>query len=298
MVKSQRNFDRWQAFEQSTWSYQLFSQYDDQLGVMLTAQQNASKFTYKTLGRNGTKPQDSAESALGTGDRFLNSFNDITHWSNVYGDFANWTHLNAALACASNLETYMVGVIDLAIRSAPASLFGTKHALDGSVLLKYGAPTFDTKDYIISCTKGDWSKRLEALEKIFGPLPLELRHQHASLERLRKLRNNVGHAFGRNIENAQYHGLRELQPMERLSQKSLYSTMRACRKFAKVLDDFLLNEYVGDFEVIRFLSAHHNDVTGGTLGERVMALKKAIGATGQPRGKVYLKGLLTYWDSL
>lgn len=292
------NFQRWKSFEQTTWSFQVFSKYDDQLGMMLTSNANAAKYCYSAMGKAGCSWSDSAEVVLATGDRFLSAFEDLKHWSDTYNDFQNWMRLNAVLASAANLETFIAGVVDTAIQSDPGTLFGASKVIDGSMLLKTNAKGVDQEPHIISCTKGAWPSRISAIERIFGDLPLAAKFEVSKLEKIRRIRNNVGHAFGRDISSAQYHGLREIHSMERISESTAFGATSTCRNFARALDSYLLQNHIGDFEIVRFFHAHHQDNQGAKLGERVASLKKAIGSRAQPRGKAYLRDLISYWDQL
>jgi len=298
MTNSAVTFQRWVNFEKTSWSFQVYSKYDDQLGMMITASNNAAKYCYSSMGKAGSNWSDSAESVLATGDRFLNAFSDLKHWSNTYNDFQNWTRLNAVLASAANLETYIAGVVDTALQSNPGTLFGAQKEIDGSKLLKNGLKGVDRQPHIMACTKGHWSSRISALERIFGPLPSEAKCEVSGLEKIRRVRNNVGHAFGRDISSAQYHGFREVHDMERISESGAFGAMTTCKKFARALDSFLLSNHIGDFEIVRFFHAHHQDNVSRQLGERVVSLKKAIGARSQSRSKSYVKGLISYWDDL
>lgn len=298
MIASVATFHRWQNFEQTTWSFQVFSKYDDQLGMMLTANNNAAKYCYSAMGKAGCSWSDSAERVLATGDRFLTAFEDLKHWSNTYNDFQNWMRLNAVLATAANLETYIAGAIDTALQSDPGTLFGASKGFDGAKLLKTNVKGLDRKPHIISCTRGDWPSRISAMERIFGQLPLAAKSEISNLEKIRHVRNNVGHAFGREISHAQYHGLRKIHAMERITESTAFGATSTCRRFAKALDNHLLLNHIGDFEVVRFFHTHHQDDAGAKMGERIASLKKAIGKLAQPRGKTYLKDLISYWDQL
>lgn len=299
MSTSARSFDRWIPHDETTWSFQVFSRYDDQLGMLGTAHANAMKYTYGALKRQGATWSDDVGVALGTGDRFLNAFSDLKHWSEYYNLFDNWANLSRVLTCCANLETYISGAVELAIRSNPGILFGAPRSIDGAALLKRGGGALDTAPHVTACTKGDWSQRLSALGKLFGPLPTAILDHHAELEDLRTTRNRFGHAFGRDIDEVRDHGARIFRPMERLSRERAHGFEALCRSVARALDRHLLVDTIGDFDAIRFLAKHHADIPEGTLGDRAVALKRAIGQIGaQPRGKLYCRGLITYWDEL
>lgn len=291
-------FNRWVSHDSTTWSHQIFSRYDAQLGMIGTAQNNAKKYVYKSLAKQGAQWTNSAAQALGTGDKFLEAFKDLEHWSENYNLFDNWVNLSRALTCAANLETYIAGVVDLAILSDPGILVGATKAVDGAALLKRSSKV-DTSAYVTSCTKGDWSSRLASLERLFGALPSTVLQLHADLEELRNIRNRFGHAFGRDIAEARDHGARVFRPMETLKIERVYQLESVCRKTARELDRFLLDRHIGDFDAIRFLSRHTEVLKGKNLGDRAISLKSTIGGAGAtPRGKQYCRDLVSYWEAL
>ncbi|MDH7791651.1 hypothetical protein [Ochrobactrum sp. AN78] len=294
-----RSFDRWRPFDETTWSYQIFSRYDDQLGIIGTAHLNAMQFTFKGLKQKGVSWQVSAVNALDTGEKFLASFRTLKDWSDSYNLFDNWVNLNTVMACAANLETYVAAVVDLAIRSDPGLLFGASRSIDGAKLLKHGGASIETSQHVANCTKGDWSARFSALEKILGPLDPKIKCHHAKLEELRNIRNRVGHAFGRDIDNARNHGVRAFHDMESLSRERAYAFTRVCRTVARELDRHVLYRFIGDFETIRFFACYHRDVLNVNVIKRAIALKTALGRIGaQLRSKAHLAGLIEYWDAL
>jgi hypothetical protein len=299
IAKSTKLFNRWAAHDETTWCYQIYLQYDDQLGRINTAHTNAMMYTYANIGKQDVKWEDGAAHVLETGDKFLDSFTDLRHWSDSYNQFDNWVNLNVVLTSAANLETYLASVVDLAIKSNPGVLFRSPRAIDGGFLLKRGTANVDTESSVTACTKNYWSARLAALRRLFGDLPDIITKHHGDLEELRVVRNRVGHAFGRDIDAARDHGARAFHPMETMKREHAHRLGRICQTVARELDRHLLSNYIGDFEIIRFLALHHEDVSNLPLGERAKALKTAVGRIGaQPRGKLYCRGLIEYWDAL
>ncbi len=299
MSKSTQLFERWSAYDETTWSYQIFSQYDDQLGAIGTAHINAMKYTYAKLGSEGAKWEDNVADALQTGDKFLDTLRDLQHWSESYNLFDNSANLARVLTSASNLETYLASIVNLTINSNPGLLFGSPRGIDGAVLLKRQTVPIDTEPHVTACIKGDWSARLAALQRLFGSLPSAVMQHHANLEELRNVRNRFGRAFGRDIDAARDHGACAFHPMEKLTRERAYKLGHVCQIVARELDRYLHLNYVGDCEAIRFFARHHVDTPNRPLGARAKALKTAIGRVGaQPRGKLYCRGLVEYWDAL
>jgi hypothetical protein len=120
------------------------------------------------------------------------------------------------------------------------------------------------------------------------------------LDQLRNVRNDVAHAFGREINAARAHGVLQTMPMQSMKVGRAYRFRSAVWRSAKAIDKFLLNNHIGDFEAVRFYHnlypTLHKHVS---TGQRAIYLKKAIGRYGAiPRGKVYSKGLVEYWEAL
>ncbi|MFD2262725.1 hypothetical protein ACFSM5_07480 [Lacibacterium aquatile] len=300
MVRSTTNFNRWVAHEPSTWSLQIFNRYDSELGIMGTAHQGALEYTYRMLGANGAKWSDNARSAMGVSNQFFNYFKDLKHWSDTYHQFDNWINLSTVLTVASNLETYLAAVVVLAIESDPGVVVGAPKAVDGGTLLKNRSSRIDYQTYVMACTRGDWNSRLAALQRLFSPLPPVIFSRLSDLEAMRQIRNRFGHAFGRDIDAAREHGLREVIPIERVSHERAIRLKATAGRVARELDRHLLANHIGDFEPVRFYARHQwPKEKSVAVGQRAADLKKAVGGTGAvPRGKTYCAGLISYWDTL
>ena len=300
MARSTVEFRRWQAHEPSTWSLQVFNRYDNELGILRTAHIGALEHTYRSLKASGAKWTDNAKIALGSQDRFFDFFKNLRHWSDNYNLFDNWVNLSTVLTVASNLETYMAAVVALAIESDPGVIIGKTRVVDGASLLKGANSKLDVKSQVMSCTRGEWSSRLGAMERLFGPLPSAVPNSQADLEVMQQIRNRFGHAFGRDIDAARDHGLREFIPMETVVRDRAGRIKDAVSRMVKELDKHLLDNHIGDFEPVRFY-ARHQLAKEHTFpfDLRAAALKKSIGKIGAvPRGKLYRRGLIFYWDSL
>ncbi len=116
---------------------------------------------------------------------------------------------------ASNLETYMAAVIAVALESDPGLLLGASRSVDGISLLKHGAPPLKLAERIEGCTRGDWSSRVSHYRRLFSKVPAIMTDKLSDLETIRRLRNRLSHAFGRDIAQARRHGVKTMLPMER-----------------------------------------------------------------------------------
>jgi hypothetical protein len=301
MPTSRRAFDRWHCHEPSTWSFHVYLQYNNELIRIQTAHNLARAKVYSVLGASGAAWEDRAEDRLGRADKFVSLFPTLKGWSEAYNLFENWVNLSSALTAASNLETYMASAISLAIESDPGLLIGARRVIDGAALLKAGLkPTLDIDLHVEACTKGDWSSRISYFIKLFGEAPIGLTAAHSDLEALRRIRNNFGHAFGRDIDEARRNGVKEIIAMERLTRERSNRLKSVATRAAKAIDRFLLERHIGDFEVVRMCAIHlHKEGDSRALRSRARHLKHAIGSVGAvSRGLAYCEGLVEYWDKL
>lgn len=294
-------FNRWASFDEHTWPYRLLMKYDLELMLMWGTHISSAGFTFNCLKKNGANANDSPGQHFKAGvnhDSFIPTLKD---WSDAFNEFDNWVRLTVLLTLASNLETYIAAVVKLAITSDPAVLIGASRAVDGAYVLKHGKPeTILHDDVVIACTKGDWSSRISSIKRTFGECPTGLSDLHGDLEVLRKIRNRFGHAFGRDIDAARKTGALKILPIEKVSRKTTERLRFVTINAAKALDVFLLSKHIGDFEALNFyhelypsLHKHVNQ------GQRAQDFKIFIGRFGaSPRGKIYCKGLVKYWEEL
>jgi hypothetical protein len=299
LAKSTYQFDRWNAQSTKTWAYSVFLKYDLELTRIGAAHYSASKFIFKALGESGAAWHDVPETQFGFSDDERDRYRDIKEWSDLYNEFDNWTNLSSLLTLASNFETYLAAGTRLALSSNPGVLLGLPKSIDGATLLKNGVKEPATsQDIVEACTRGDWGSRLSAFSQSFGRIP-SFESAHADLEFIRQVRNEVGHAFGRDIEQAREHGQVTKIRIRKLNHERLRKLQRSVRSVVRDIDAFLLENHVGEFEVIDFYSKLPREHWQYDIPQRAMLLKKAVGRYGAvPRGKKFCKGLIEYWDSL
>ncbi|WP_200979243.1 hypothetical protein [Echinicola sp. 20G] len=301
MGKSTRHFDRWNTVMKSTWTYQVFHKYNDELNEMLWANKAAMKQTYSNFKTNGANWTDLASDHLIFDvPKGQEAFKDLKNWSDTYNSFSNWTNLNALLALSSNFETYLATVITLAIESDPGILFDSPNSIDGIVLLKNGAQKNMFHDSVIeSITKGDWNARTSAYKKTFGMVPSGLESRVGDLDKIRNLRNKIGHAFGRDIEESRNHEVKETLAMESLSdeqfKKKQYTIMNAVR----AIDQHLLDKHIGEYQTIAFYHRIYDGLRNDIhQSERAVILKKQLGQFGDLSGKEFCKELVSYYEKI
>lgn len=301
MSKSTTTFDRWKPLERATWSFQVFSKYNDELMKLWGSHLSSRAFTYSQLKKVGAEWTDSPSLHFDVSIHPASFCHDMKSWSDAYNTFENWVNLSVVLTIASNLETYIASVVRLALESDPGLLLGTPHAIDGAYVMKHrklGA--LDLRTYIEGCTKGSWSSRLATLQRVFGACPTVLQNMCSDLEKLRIVRNDFAHAFGRNIDEARRTGTLAILPMEKMTRKKTERLRMLVLQGARSLDKVLLSSHIGEFEAVSFYQQLHSTLNQQVnQGQRAANFKKAIGHHGAGlRGKVYCNGLVKYWEAL
>ena len=302
MSKSDRKFQRWVPHDQLTWSYQIFQEYNGVLHQILNTHLASETVVYASLKAQGAKWSDHPSKFINPKGRDLELYRDLKEWSVSYKQFDNWVTLSRILTIASTIETYLASVIELALSSDPGLLFGVSKKIDGATILKHKTRSgFDPTQQITACTKGNWSSRLHAFERIFGECPEPFKNAHSSLEELRNIRNRFGHAFGRDIDLARKRGpVNSFRPMEVVSRERANTLWKNASLAIRAIDTFLLSKHIGDFEAVRFYHELLPEMKKHTpkTAPRIF-LKKSIGSAGaRPRGKIYCDGLIAYWDAL
>lgn len=306
MSASNVKFERWASREPSTWVFTVFQKYNVELSRMFIAHIASSEYQYRTLGLVAKWEDPVTRHFHFQDETQQHTFDDIQAWSKAFNDFDNWVNLNTVMAMSSNLETYMSTVIKLALESDVGVLFGASKRIDGMAIAKHGkAQAFNFEDKLMSCTRGDWSARLRAYESIFGCSPALLNKNIGPLEKLRKLRNDVGHAFGRDIESSRSHDAVDIHPMKKLKRDKTIGYQKLIYGIAKAIDRQLLLGHIGDYQTLHFYhnlrpSLKHGDpLPERMLGNHAAVLKKRLGRFGAAKvGKKFCRGLISYYESL
>lgn len=300
-MESNQSFDRWNARERSTWPFQVFQKYNLELTKLYWSFVPAHKTLYNRLGSSHANWTDASEQHLvfkpASRSRL---FGDLKDWSNAFNSFANWTRLNVLMAILSNFESYTAAVLQLALESDPGVLIGAPRSVDGLSLHKRHVTELNHDKIIEACTKGDWSSRVSHYEATFGFVPAMLKAHISDLDAMRNLRNKVGHAFGRDISQARRHGVREIIPMESLSEERVERYQRLAWSSAKSIDRHLLTTHIGEYQALHFyhklFPTLRSDVN---QGQRAVYFRKALGQFhGGLPGKAVCKAMVEYYEAL
>ena len=306
MSKSKMSFDRWVSKNPSTWPFQVYNNYSTELSHMFIAHVASERYVYQSLGKVA-KWEDPIDQHFTFKDKIHQiTFKDLKQWSNSFNDFDNWTNLNCLMAISSNLETYLAKTIQLALESDLGTLYGVSKRIDGIEILKHSAFNgFDFEDKVISCTKGEWGSRTNSFVKIFGAAPTVLKDNISALEKLRKLRNNVGHAFGREIEETRRHDEIKAPEISKLSRDKTIYYMKLIYAISKEIDKQLLANHIGEYQIVYFYHSIKDSLSKGDpipereRGNHIAVLKKQVGRFGASSvGKNFCKELIEYYEKL
>ena len=299
MAKKTISYNRWIPLHESSWAYRTFNQYDTELNRLVMSYTSASKYTFSHLKKDGAIWADKASKYL-----YTNNNNEITikDWADTYNLFENWIRLNELLALSSYFETYLSCIIGLSFESDPGLLIGSIHSVDGIKLLKDGH-TFKKEDFkqrIIDCTRGDWNSRISYMKSTFGSVPQSLIDGRSELDKMRILRNKVGHAFGRDIEKSRNYALTQIHNMETLKTKQFLKYQKMIKKIASDIDQQLMNNHIGNFQPLyHYHLLYPSAVRKLNDGERMMLLKKSIGGDiKETYSKDFCRWVVTYYDQL
>ncbi|ELQ13917.1 hypothetical protein A988_03568 [Pseudomonas syringae BRIP39023] len=306
MSQSNLGFDRWTSREYATWTLQVFQKHNSELSRMYISHIISHEFMYRNLGKTAKWTDAVTDHFVFKDTTQKHTFENIKAWSDSYAALDNWTNLNSVMAMSSNLETYMATVIKLALESDVGTLYGTSRRIDGIEIIKHGgAQPFDFEDKLKSCTKGDWGSRIRAFEKIFGEAPDVLKNNVSSLEKLRKLRNNVGHAFGRDIETSRAHNVININAMESLKRNKTLEYQKLIYGISRAIDRQLLLKHIGEYQSLYFYHGLRTQIDcsdsnqARRIGNHTQILKKKLGQFGALKAsKKFCAELINYYEKL
>lgn len=295
------DFERWSTNKKSSNPYKVFNQYNTEMKRMYMSYEASKKYTYSSLGKENAQWKDEASKYLYTSKE--NKQLTVKEWSNSFEMYDNWVRLNNLMAISSYFETFLSSVVKLALESDPALYIGKSQCVDGIQLLKQGKRPFkkrELEEHVKNCTKGDWTQRANYFKRLFGSIPETLQKGLSSLEKIRILRNSVGHAFGRDIKLSRDYSLLKITPMKKLSAKTLKRYHFLIQKCAQEIDSMLMTNHIGNFQ---YLYAYHqiknNFKPNLPLIDRANMLKKHIGRVGaEPVSKQFCLDAVKYYDSL
>jgi hypothetical protein len=221
----------------------------------------------------------------------------VVTWRNHFAQFENWTRLSALISMTGYFETFVGTICRLSLMSDPGLVLRSSKAVDGIALIKRGEePEFD--HLLTAVTKGDWYARCAAYKGLFPTVPRAVISNLADLDAMRKLRNGVGHAFGRLISDYDDPLLRQIKPLQRLSESRLQRWLNIIETCANEIEDNLRNNHIGAFEMMLSYHKWNKQYHRGHSSE-----SKAFRATvpadqGNPPSKEYFAELIDYYKQI
>lgn len=230
-----------------TWSYSRFKEHHTELNRMYW-----SYAAIAGIGQHLTNhqpPKSSSHGLLHVGGPDTRRVPaTVETWRSASAGFGNWARLNAVMSVSSYLEVYLRSAIRFAILSDPGLLIDASGSVDGVQLLLSGRHP-DTDAVVTSCTKGDWQSRVRCFRSIFRAIPVGIEEAIPHLERLRLLRNSVGHYFGRPSRKLErLWDCEEVHP-NKVSESKLKEILQTVETIAEAYDQLLL-PHIGNFETI------------------------------------------------
>ncbi|MEF1312030.1 hypothetical protein QTO01_18235 [Vibrio mytili] len=222
---------------------------------------------------------------------------NLKDYSDHLKDFDNWTRLNTLVSVLSYFEIYLSTAVSLAIESDLGLIHSVRKKIDGVMVLKYNNKEnysfFDKSELI---TKGTWYQRVSNFLSLFHLAPISLGSNISELEKMRKLRNNVAHAFGRDIDKTRSRHTLEILPIERLSEERLMRYMDLIMKIAKDIDNQLLEQHIGDFELVHYYHTIRDKLDSK---HQVKSFKAKVNSLYVENKSIdYCKKLIEYYEAL
>ena len=250
---SYSKFDRWISQEHRSWQFEIFKQYNKELTNMLISFNASQSYTYKSLTKSGADFSHQADNYFTfKHHRHIGTFKTIQDWSNTHNELSKWIFLNALVSLTSNFEIYLSSIIKISLDSDPGTIIGASKSVDGIFLKKHKKHKIDHTEYVTGCVKGTWLTRINNLEKIFNTNFPIIRNNLNHLERLRNIRNDVAHAFGRSIKDTENHEIVNKYALPRMTFERLIKYQSLISKIVEAIDDYLLKNHIGQYQLILY----------------------------------------------
>ena len=290
------SFDRKVPFFERTLAWRLFKRHHTHFNDIFWAHRAAAKFSYRS-----TRPfqrSDAASVLFSLPENPQRLARTLGAWADNYSGFNEWTQLAGVVAICGYLETYIAQVATAALESCPALVFGGSDQVDGTVLLKAGN-TYDFYAHAEPLVRGDWQARISAFTKLFGLCPFA--HEVGRLERLRALRNDAGHSFGRDIKFMRFSESSLVQPLPRISDEDIQSFLELANTVATTIEAHVGMNFVGSFEVVRLYHNWRASLAPLGVGQRTLARSFSRyfnSVTESPYGLERFGELVQYYDAV
>jgi len=259
-------FNRWKPTRRTSIAYNVFKIHHTEINHLYWANHAAYKGAYSLT--RGKSPSDDADSVFPDPKKERRRTITLAKWSEDYNAFDNWTRLAAVIAITGYFEVFIKSIVEAACQSCPAILVGGHREIEGVKLLKARAK-YNFLSQSEACSQGTWQTRLNAYKRIFGSCPKPVEDVVSDLDKLRNLRNSVGHAFGRTLEPAKVGRQIAPEDAKQVKQKALLEYLALVDEVAWEIERHLTPNFIGCYETI---AAYH--YWDGKRGDRKQIAKK------------------------
>lgn len=296
-------FDRWTSPWARTWPFALFKRHHTELNDIYWAGNISTHSSERTVQFCKLPKSDQISSALQVRPSQAKRMNfSIAEWEVQIGNFSNWTRLGGLMSLSSYFETYLASACQLAVLSNPGVLLGSSKTIDGIALIK-SLSNSDEKSHILrvkeevkGITKGEWKNRIRTYERFFGKASPDFSSSISILDDMRKMRNGVGHTFGRLMPEYEDPLVFIPKSIQRLSEQRLQNWLGVIEKSTLAIDH-QLRSHIGSFEALWKYHLIELPTTGNRT-EAQLLRKVFPDAQGSPPGKIYFQDVIKYYKSL
>lgn len=228
-------------------------------------------------------------------------------WKEDYRNFLNFNRLNMILSICSCFEVYLRSIVSLAIESKPGVILGDSEAIDGVKLLKYkkeysiyNENTYPFYKHVDKVCRGEWKSRVNEYRNLFGFVPPSLEDNIGELDKLRKLRNDIAHYFGREKRKYENPLIFQAEPIIRVSHELLMHYWKLVSDVVNAIESHLYKDFIGSYEVLKYYQVYKKEaVTGQSVKEKARVLKALMGENNmQIVHKSYYIDILNYYNAL
>jgi hypothetical protein len=295
-----QQFLRYKPYSDRSFSLRAFNSYESEI--------NEHFWSFKVIsdyaGRIARAARDEDATKL-TADVFMATGPDarripttVSQWLGARDELENWLRLSALVSASAYLEVFLGRVVRAALMADPLCRFGASGALDGTKLLKLGQE-IPFEQEVKAVTRGDWNSRCAFFKATFGDVPDALTSKTAELEKIRMIRNNFAHGFGRDLK-VQGPSTSKIQRADRLSQPSFVKMIGSLSKTAAAIDKFLLVSFIGSFEFVHY---YHEWLAKPREGKELnydekRALQRSLNTAKIPVSGEFCAQLIAYYKAV
>lgn len=285
-------YNRWISADPNTIAYRIFKKHHCEINDYIWSYIPLESFCSYIVRNEKTK--NIHEIFYVSGPDAKRVYKERHKWKNDIEDFSKWTNINALVSILSYFEFYMKRICYTAIMSDPGLIIGSSRAVDGIINLKNNIE-IPIDVYVERITKGTWFDRARNFESLFKWIPDSIKHNLNKLDDMRNIRNRAAHAFGRNLNDV-FIEKDDDMPMDTLKLEQLKSFMSLIDNIATEIDQYLLENHIGEFESIHLLHKNKSKLHGFN-NEKARQIKKLLNASrvGNSRNIDFCEQLVEYY---